>query len=97
MMKALKPLLWKTGSGHLRQQEDGKIKSTSAVLHAHILFVFETNKYKYILEVFVRICIRIFASIFVRINVCNLRCIFVRIWTYTVCICTYPGSYLHVT
>ena len=70
---------------------------TSAVLHVPILYLFETNTYEYVLEVFVRICVRIFAYVIVRINVRTPRRIFVRTWTYTVRICTYPGPYLHVS
>ena len=74
---------------------------TSAVLHVRytvrILYVYETNTYENVLEVFVSIHVRIFAYVFVRTTVRTAIRIFVRIWTYTVCICTYPSSYLHVS
>ena len=74
-----------------------------AVLHQqfYMYVIFETNTYEYVLEVFIRIYVHILAYVFVCIDVrtqsLSPRRIFVRIWTYTVRICSYPCSYLHVS
>ena len=62
---------------------------TSGVLHVRFLYVFERNTYEYVLEIFVRMYVRIFAYVFDRTKVRTSMRIFVRIWTYTVRICTY--------
>ena len=70
---------------------------SSAVLHQRILYVFETNTSKNVLEVYIRIYVRMFVYYFVHINVHTPKCIFVCIWIYTVCICKYPCSYLQAS
>ena len=46
-----------------------KLKTPPVVFHVHILHVFETNQYKYVLEVFICIYVGIFAYTFVLIHV----------------------------